>query len=132
MIRLPPRSTRTDTLFPYTTLFRSAVSGVEVQYPAAHRQVFVPTPQLDFCAGERVVSAHDRSVERGRQRGMHEVQQVRRGGPQALDSVPVECVDRLQHACLVVAALAFVQEAAEGALMLGVLVDIRDAQLEIG
>src|SRR3546814_7937613 len=29
MIRLPPRSTRTDTLFPYTTLFRSlaAVTG---------------------------------------------------------------------------------------------------------
>src|SRR3546814_3958737 len=27
MIRLPPRSTRTDTLFPYTTLFRSA--GIE-------------------------------------------------------------------------------------------------------
>src|SRR3546814_20047461 len=26
MIRLPPRSTRTDTLFPYTTLFRSEVS----------------------------------------------------------------------------------------------------------
>src|SRR3546814_10434106 len=25
MIRLPPRYTRTDTLFPYTTLFRSAV-----------------------------------------------------------------------------------------------------------
>src|SRR3546814_19570965 len=25
MIRLPPRSTRTDTLFPYTTLFRSDV-----------------------------------------------------------------------------------------------------------
>src|SRR3546814_2593513 len=27
MIRRPPRSTRTDTLFPYTTLFRSPVSG---------------------------------------------------------------------------------------------------------
>src|SRR3546814_12398893 len=26
MIRRPPRSTRTDTLFPYTTLFRSARS----------------------------------------------------------------------------------------------------------
>src|SRR3546814_10710663 len=26
MIRRPPRSTRTDTLFPYTTLFRSGVS----------------------------------------------------------------------------------------------------------
>src|SRR3546814_13410101 len=30
MIRRPPRSTRTDTLFPYTTLFRSVVDrGVE-------------------------------------------------------------------------------------------------------
>src|SRR3546814_4869049 len=27
MIRRPPRSTRTDTLFPYTTLFRSAGDG---------------------------------------------------------------------------------------------------------
>src|SRR3546814_14730472 len=27
MIRRPPRSTRTDTLFPYTTLFRSYRSG---------------------------------------------------------------------------------------------------------
>src|SRR3546814_5504429 len=27
MIRRPPRSTRTDTLFPYTTLFRSAAGG---------------------------------------------------------------------------------------------------------
>src|SRR3546814_15759679 len=26
MIRLPPRSTRTDTLFPYTTLFRSGLA----------------------------------------------------------------------------------------------------------
>src|SRR3546814_9569755 len=29
MIRRPPRSTRTDTLFPYTTLFRSLDDGVE-------------------------------------------------------------------------------------------------------
>src|SRR3546814_11737663 len=27
MIRRPPRSTRTDTLFPYTTLFRSEAAG---------------------------------------------------------------------------------------------------------
>src|SRR3546814_9326784 len=27
MIRRPPRSTRTDTLFPYTTLFRSFISA---------------------------------------------------------------------------------------------------------
>src|SRR3546814_10792800 len=31
MIRRPPRSTRTDTLFPYTTLFRSACKS---PYPA--------------------------------------------------------------------------------------------------
>src|SRR3546814_15330034 len=33
MIRLPPRSTRTDTLFPYTTLFRSAAAVVG-EHPA--------------------------------------------------------------------------------------------------
>src|SRR3546814_18152807 len=38
MIRLPPRSTRTDTLFPYTTLFRSPflndskLTNVEARY----------------------------------------------------------------------------------------------------
>src|SRR3546814_10081434 len=31
MIRRPPRSTRTDTLFPYTTLFRSQPRSVFVQ-----------------------------------------------------------------------------------------------------
>src|SRR3546814_8200349 len=29
MIRRPPRSTRTDTLFPYTTLFRSPRQGAD-------------------------------------------------------------------------------------------------------
>src|SRR3546814_13836255 len=31
MIRRPPRSTRTDTLFPYTTLFRAALVRIDVQ-----------------------------------------------------------------------------------------------------
>src|SRR3546814_5431138 len=34
MIRRPPRSTRTDTLFPYTTLFRSNASS-EVEFRGA-------------------------------------------------------------------------------------------------
>src|SRR3546814_13174563 len=41
MIRRPPRSTRTDTLFPYTTLFRSAqiVEQIMPQInPALHCQ----------------------------------------------------------------------------------------------
>src|SRR3546814_14794228 len=36
MMRLPPRDTRTDTLFPYTTLFRSggrAIVGDEIDLP---------------------------------------------------------------------------------------------------
>src|SRR3546814_10735086 len=40
MIRRPPRSTRTDTLFPYTTLFRSrlaARTATATEQPAAAR-----------------------------------------------------------------------------------------------
>src|SRR3546814_10818522 len=33
MIRQPPRSTRTDTLFPYTTLFRSPMQLAGLQRP---------------------------------------------------------------------------------------------------
>src|SRR3546814_3309994 len=32
MIRRPPRSTRTDTLFPYTTLFRSCAQKVCIEH----------------------------------------------------------------------------------------------------
>src|SRR3546814_18885002 len=32
MIRRPPRSTRTDTLFPYTTLFRSVLIGSDLLF----------------------------------------------------------------------------------------------------
>src|SRR3546814_5951555 len=35
MIRRPPRSTRTDTLFPYTTLFRSANGSASAELRAA-------------------------------------------------------------------------------------------------
>src|SRR3546814_15394177 len=37
MIRRPPRSTRTDTLFPYTTLFRSGALGAGVRRRRARR-----------------------------------------------------------------------------------------------
>src|SRR3546814_3392668 len=38
MIRRPPRSTRTDTLFPYTTLFRSSCCGVLVLLPVPRQR----------------------------------------------------------------------------------------------
>src|SRR3546814_15241783 len=43
MIRRPPRSTRTDTLFPYTTLFRSH-SG-EPEAPYQHQERYPNTRQ---------------------------------------------------------------------------------------
>src|SRR3546814_21034101 len=39
MIRRPPRSTRTDTLFPYTTLFRSPVGNFSVTGEPRRRAV---------------------------------------------------------------------------------------------
>src|SRR3546814_3661966 len=39
MIRRPPRSTRTDTLFPYTTLFRSRVEIVSEKDEASYRTI---------------------------------------------------------------------------------------------
>src|SRR3546814_8969451 len=49
MIRRPPRSTRTDTLFPYTTLFRSKL-------PTCMVSPFVLSPQISVS-----VQAHPRS-----------------------------------------------------------------------
>src|SRR3546814_6854138 len=40
MIRRPPRSTRTDTLFPYTTLFRSKAQFVDNKLPANQIVIF--------------------------------------------------------------------------------------------
>src|SRR3546814_19338837 len=45
MIRRPPRSTLTDTLFPYTTLFRSAGQAGDHDQPVA-RQVEVDVLQV--------------------------------------------------------------------------------------
>src|SRR3546814_2340542 len=39
MIRRPPRSTRTDTLVPYTTLFRSLVTGVDARRTEIDAQI---------------------------------------------------------------------------------------------
>src|SRR3546814_18028155 len=41
MLRRPPRSTRTDTLFPYTTLFRSVIGEAEPGLPCTLEVVAV-------------------------------------------------------------------------------------------
>src|SRR3546814_3450106 len=59
MIRRPPRSTRTDTLFPYTTLFRSsALRFVQKSVFAAERVLLGNTrdrERLTWEAGEQDV-----------------------------------------------------------------------------
>src|SRR3546814_18944096 len=68
MIRRPPRSTRTDTLFPYTTLFRSSLRDA-VTSVATHRssaklaalqaQAFVPGGAHIACPLTAILQEHD-------------------------------------------------------------------------
>src|SRR3546814_3345256 len=72
MIRRPPRSTRTDTLFPYTTLFRSRARCESASAPrnrcagaASHRRSEEHTSELQslmrisyavFCLKKKTIS----------------------------------------------------------------------------
>src|SRR3546814_6853512 len=61
MIRRPPRSTRTDTLFPYTTLFRSALGRNTARVGADHR----PGPgdvAADILFGHQKINGVDPAV----------------------------------------------------------------------
>src|SRR3546814_8385740 len=62
MIRRPPRSTRTDTLFPYTTLFRSLAVDITLNLVTAE-----VAHQLQLVGGFHALGG-DRHVEAARQR----------------------------------------------------------------
>src|SRR3546814_1242291 len=62
MIRRPPRSTRTDTLFPYTTLFRSVGPLSTVGAPAMDR--------VDRRRGRGLSGGASRRTSTGRRRGV--------------------------------------------------------------
>src|SRR3546814_14726915 len=59
MIRPPPRFTRTDTLFPYTTLFRSR-SGGDTDYPVLEADLTDEASIADALA--RIGSEHGRRI----------------------------------------------------------------------
>src|SRR3546814_11623292 len=77
MVRLPPRSTRTDTLFPYTTLFRSVdldradVAAGVLQLAPLHQPgwVEVVAPRHERPAADAGADAVDglRRLRRGKQ-----------------------------------------------------------------
>src|SRR3546814_20014017 len=65
MIRRPPRSTRTDTLFPYTTLFRTPKIRV------VHERAGMAVVDGDNGMGHLVVSqAVDLAIEKAREAGV--------------------------------------------------------------
>src|SRR3546814_1999591 len=72
MIRRPPRSTRTDTLFPYTTLFRSLSAGAGRDYrrrrEPAHSQLDHLWPGRDSLSSIRVARNECRAREGQAQR----------------------------------------------------------------
>src|SRR3546814_20979324 len=58
MTRRPPRSTRTDTLFPYTTLFRSPHRGVWIRPETLQRSnVLRHAPEVTHDGREGVAGA---------------------------------------------------------------------------
>src|SRR3546814_6198937 len=66
MIRRPPRSTRTDTLFPYTTLFRSRDRGAPPDGPPGRRAS--PPPARHKTGRRRRALSGGQGRRRGRRR----------------------------------------------------------------
>src|SRR3546814_8075674 len=63
MIRRPPRSTRTDTLFPYTTLFRSAgQSAAPEAYKVDNRWLLYSAIPLR-AEGEQAIRSEEHTSE---------------------------------------------------------------------
>src|SRR3546814_936383 len=61
MLRRPPRSTRTDTLFPYTTLFRSAGEALQ-RFPATVPAFWICRPPISRAACFRASNSGGRSA----------------------------------------------------------------------
>src|SRR3546814_13908811 len=62
MIRRPPRSTRTDTLFPYTTLFRSLYGAL----PWARRRAQLPVDDGERSRSRRRENLPGRGARQSR------------------------------------------------------------------
>src|SRR3546814_15725527 len=60
MIRRPPRSTRTDTLFPYTTLFRSGWGGASSCLPIGSIESSRPASRAWVCGATRGWTSRER------------------------------------------------------------------------
>src|SRR3546814_7666663 len=80
MIRRPPRSTRTDTLFPYTTLFRSPegharLSGRRLDAAAIAGEEGCRPREI---SGDRRIGPHDAEISREIEEHTSELQSLMR------------------------------------------------------
>src|SRR3546814_18082508 len=80
MIRRPPRSTRTDTLFPYTTLFRSQDIGLAQRVDRFQPVGGFVMPEGPAVARGRALQLRAELVDRA---GMAAVAEDRTVGPEA-------------------------------------------------
>src|SRR3546814_17874129 len=75
MIRRPPRSTRTDTLFPYTTLFRSVGAEVAIRIELGHAQarhaVFDGEVEPGIQVHRRIVPVQEMPALQARHHAVH-------------------------------------------------------------
>src|SRR3546814_16649416 len=78
MIRRPPRSTRTDTLFPYTTLFRSRGRYDPAAQPAAAVRARPARPAAFM--GDAGMACGSPCPEAGHARAAQGARQLRAGG----------------------------------------------------
>src|SRR3546814_16502565 len=95
MLRRPPRSTRTDTLFPYTTLFRSgkATALVVGEGNKVEQRTLTTTRTVgDQWLVTDGVKAGDRLIVEGLQhvKPGADVQPVERGSEAAADTAPAQ------------------------------------------
>src|SRR3546814_1273894 len=79
MFRLPPRSTRTDTPLPYTTLFRSLLSQTPGIATAISATVSANLPELGHCS-RRAICALAGVAPIANDRGKHHGQRHIAGG----------------------------------------------------
>src|SRR3546814_8757805 len=64
-IRRPPRSTRTDTLFPYTTLFRSRAAIARINCGGTEAVTTAPAPEPDTLAVDMSAAPSSRPRSEG-------------------------------------------------------------------
>src|SRR3546814_7132760 len=71
MLRRPPRSTRTDTLFPYTTLFRSRICArLADRYCGAQRRRKVNADQGHYGLGQPPARSYSLGGRRAQANGL--------------------------------------------------------------